>query len=58
MYNCNRQVIHIEDDNRFMFLTEIQNVGKPDVEIDVKYSERDRTVRYGLLTISALSYRT
>jgi hypothetical protein len=32
------------------------NVGKPDVEIDVKYSERDRTVRYGLLAISALSY--
>ena len=31
-----------------MFLTEIKNVGKPDVEIDVKYSERDRTVRYGL----------
>jgi hypothetical protein len=25
-----------------MFLTEIKNVGKPDVEIDVKYSERDR----------------
>ena len=23
---------------------------------DVKYSERDRTVRYGLLAISALSY--
>jgi hypothetical protein len=42
--------------NRFMFLTEIKNVGKPDVEIDVKYSERDRTVRYGLLAISALSY--
>jgi hypothetical protein len=37
-----------------MFLTEIKNVGKPDVEIDVKYSERDRTVRYGLLAISAL----
>jgi hypothetical protein len=36
--------------------TEIKNVGKPDVEIDVKYSERDRTVRYGLLAISALSY--
>jgi hypothetical protein len=31
-------------------------VGKPDVEIDVKYSEWDRTVRYGLLAISALSY--
>jgi hypothetical protein len=41
--------LYIEDDNRFMFLTEIQNVGKPDVEIDVKYSERDRTVRYGLV---------
>jgi hypothetical protein len=39
-----------------MFLTEIKNVGKPNVEIDVKYSERDRTVRYGLLAISALSY--
>ena len=39
-----------------MFLTEIKNVGKPDVEIDVKYSERDRTVRYRLLAISALSY--
>jgi hypothetical protein len=39
-----------------MFLTEIKNVGKPDVEIDVKYSERDWTVRYGLLAISALSY--
>ena len=39
-----------------MFLTEIKNVGKPDVEIDVKYSEWDRTVRYGLLAISALSY--
>jgi hypothetical protein len=46
----------IEDDNRFKFLTEIKNVGKPDVEIDVKYSERDQTVRYGLLAISALSY--
>ena len=39
-----------------MFLTEIKSVGKPDVEIDVKYSERDRTVRYRLLAISALSY--
>jgi hypothetical protein len=39
--------LYIEDDNIFMFLTEIKNVGKPDVEIDVKYSERDRTVRYG-----------
>ena len=29
--------LYIEDDNRFMFLTEIKNVGKPDVEIDVKY---------------------
>jgi hypothetical protein len=48
--------LYIEDDNRFMFLTEIKNVGKPDVEIDVKYSQRDRTVRYGLLAISALSY--
>jgi hypothetical protein len=48
--------LNIEDDNRFMFWTEIKNVGKPDVEIDVKYSERDRTVRYGLLAISALSY--
>jgi hypothetical protein len=48
--------LYIEDDNRFMFLTEIKNVGKPDVEIDVKYSERDRTVRYRLLAISALSY--
>jgi hypothetical protein len=24
-----------------MFLTEIKNVGKPDVEIDVKYSESE-----------------
>ena len=48
--------LYIEGDNRCMFLTEITNVGKPDVEIDVKYSERDRTVRYGLLAISALSY--
>ena len=48
--------LYIEDDNRFKFLTEIKNVGKPDVEIDVKYSERDQTVRYGLLAISALSY--
>jgi hypothetical protein len=40
-----------------MFLTEIKNVGKPEDEIDVKYSERDRTVRYGLLAISAfISY--
>jgi hypothetical protein len=39
-----------------MFLTEIKNVGKPDVAIDVQYSEQDRTVRYGLLAISALSY--
>jgi hypothetical protein len=48
--------LYIEDGNRFMFLTEIKNVGKPNVEIDVKYSERDRTVRYGLLAISSLSY--
>jgi hypothetical protein len=49
--------LYIEDDNRFMFLTEIKNVGKPEDEIDVKYSERDRTVRYGLLAISAfISY--
>jgi hypothetical protein len=48
--------LYIEDDNRFTFLTEIKNVGKPDVEIDVKYSERDRTVRYELLAISAFSY--
>jgi hypothetical protein len=34
--------LYIEDDNRFMFLTEIKNVGKPDVDIDVKYSEQDR----------------
>jgi hypothetical protein len=39
-----------------MFLTEIKNVGKPDVEINVKYSDRHRTVIYGLLAISALSY--
>jgi hypothetical protein len=39
-----------------MFLTEIKNVGKPDDKIDVKYSERDRTVRYELLAISAFSY--
>ena len=31
-------MLNIEDDNRFMFLTEIKNVGKPEVEIDVKYS--------------------
>ena len=48
--------LYIEGDNRFMVLAEFKNVGKPDFEIDVKYSERDRTVRYGLLTISALSY--
>ena len=48
--------LYIEDDNRFMFLAEIKNVGKLDVESDVKYSERDRTVIYGLLAISALSY--
>ena len=41
-----------------MFLTEIKNVGKLDVEIDVKYSERDRTVRYGLLVISAYYRKT
>ena len=39
-----------------MFLAKINNVGKPDGEIDVKYSERDQTVRQGLLAISALSY--
>jgi hypothetical protein len=39
-----------------MLLTEIKNVGKLDVEIDVKYWERDRTLRDGLLAISALSY--
>ena len=39
-----------------MVLAEIKIVGKPDFEIDVKYSERDRTVRYGLLAISSLSY--
>ena len=33
-------MLNIEDDNRFMFLTEIKNVGKPEVEIDVKYSNR------------------
>jgi hypothetical protein len=48
--------LYIEDNNRFMFLAEIKNVGKPDVEIDGKYSEWDRTVRYGLLAISASSY--
>ena len=48
--------LYIEDDDIFMFLTEIKNVGKPNVETDVKYSERDRTMRYGLLAISALSY--
>ena len=42
---------YIEDDRRFIFLTEIKNVGKPEVEIDVKYSEQDRTVRYGLLAL-------
>jgi hypothetical protein len=36
----------------------LKPLGKPDVEIDVKYSERDRTVRYRLLAISALSYNT
>jgi hypothetical protein len=28
--------LYIEDDNRFMFLTEIKNVGKPDVEIEIE----------------------
>ena len=50
--------LYIEDDNRFMFLTEIKNVGKLDVEIDVKYSERNRTGRYGLLVISAYYRKT
>jgi hypothetical protein len=27
--------IHIEDDSRFIFLTEIKNVGKPETDIDV-----------------------
>jgi hypothetical protein len=26
---------YIEDDNRFIFLTEIKNVGKPETDIDV-----------------------
>jgi hypothetical protein len=42
--------------DKLFTLVEIKNVGKPDVEIDVKYSERDRTVRYGLLAISCLQY--
>jgi hypothetical protein len=56
IFQLNKVSLYIEDDNRFMFLTEIKNVGKPNVEIDVKYSERDRTERYGLLAITALSY--
>ena len=27
--------LYIEDDNRFIFLTEIKNVGKPETDIDV-----------------------
>jgi hypothetical protein len=27
--------LSIEDDNRFIFLTEIKNVGKPETDIDV-----------------------
>jgi hypothetical protein len=27
--------LYIEDDNRFIFLTEIKNVGKPEIDIDV-----------------------
>ena len=26
---------YIEDDNRFIFLTEIKNVGKPEIDTDV-----------------------
>ena len=37
-------VIYIEDNNRFIYLTEIKNVGKPETDIDVYYSERDRTI--------------
>jgi hypothetical protein len=27
--------LYIEDDSRFIFLTEIKNVGKPETDIDV-----------------------
>jgi hypothetical protein len=27
--------LYIEDDNRFIFFTEIKNVGKPETDIDV-----------------------
>jgi hypothetical protein len=27
--------VYIEDDSRFIFLTEIKNVGKPETDIDV-----------------------
>jgi hypothetical protein len=37
-------------------LTEIKNVGKLETDNDVWYSECDRTIRYGLLAISALSF--
>ena len=33
------------------------NVGKPETDIDVQYSERDRTIRYELLAISAYLFR-
>ena len=44
--------LYIEDDNRFMFLTEIKNVGKPDVEIDEKIFGTGSGTRTG----SASSY--
>jgi hypothetical protein len=40
--------IYIEDDNKFIFLTEIKNVGKSETDIDVYYSERDRCLTHGL----------
>ena len=36
--------------------SKMYNVGKPETDIDVYYSERDRTIRYGLLAISVLSF--
>jgi hypothetical protein len=32
---CFEMLINIEDDSRFIFLTEIKNVGKPETDINV-----------------------
>jgi hypothetical protein len=40
----------------FIFLTEIKNVGKPETDIDEKYSERDRTIRYCLIFLDNNMY--